>query len=100
MVVHDTFVKEYLAIIGNRLSGFCEVLKSDFYNKSSFAYCVFLEIFYAEPNLQKYTFLYYPDGESYPAKQESFYLPDQAAAENRRNDLRESTGYFVEYKKD
>ncbi len=75
-----------ISIFGNRILE-PRIRMGDFYNITSFAYCVFLQDFYSEPNLRRFRFLIYPSGSNYPVAKEVLYLPDAAYAEKEREDL-------------
>jgi hypothetical protein len=61
---YDTFIAEYRQTVndiinGNKSEHYLSTKQSDFYNKNSGAYCVFLEIF--ENSLPKFRVDYYTD---------------------------------------
>lgn len=63
---YAAFVEDYRKSIQNNIDGidaeeFRETKQTDFYNKNSGAYCVFLELFYSGWNLQEFCCSYYTD---------------------------------------
>lgn len=63
---YNTFIEEYRTVVQNIINGivadeYVKTKESDFYNKSSGSYCVFLEFFYGDENLQKFRITYSVD---------------------------------------
>lgn len=70
---YAAFVKDYRKSIQNNIDGidteeFRRTKQTDFYNKNSGAYCVFLELFYSGWNLQEFCCSYYTDARKNCAK--------------------------------
>lgn len=79
---YATFVEDYRKAIKNSIDGidaeeFKETKQTDFYNKNSGAYCVFLELFFSEWNLQKFICNYYTDARKNCVKHVCMYAENE-----------------------
>jgi predicted transcriptional regulator len=63
---YSTFISDYREAVNDCIKGidreaYVKTKQTDFYNRNSCAYCVFLEIFNSKANLQKFTIIYSVD---------------------------------------